>query len=101
MIRRALRMTVIVALSAIVAASVAWGALALWFDGPDSRALAGTIAAGLALISVLLAALVRPFLRGLAVAMVPVLAVAFWWASIPPSNARDCWALLCRWASPD
>ena len=34
MVRRALRLIVIVALSAIVVAGIAWGALALWFDGP-------------------------------------------------------------------
>ena len=89
MIRCALRMTVTVTLSAIVAASVVWGALALWFDGPDSRAFAGTMAVGLASISILLAALVRPFRRGLLAALLPVVAVALWWAWIPPSNTRD------------
>ena len=48
MVRRALRLIVTVALFAIVVAGVAWGALALWFDGPPSRALAGTMAGGLA-----------------------------------------------------
>ena len=91
MIRRALRMAVTVTLSGIVTASVPWGMLALWFDGPDSRALAGTMAVGLASISILLAALVRPFRRGLVAALLPVVAVALWWAWIPPSNTRD-WA---------
>ena len=49
------------------------------------------MAGGLALVSILLAALVRPFLRGLVAALLPVVAVAVWWASIPPSNTRD-WA---------
>ncbi len=89
MVRRALRVIVTVALFVIVVASVAWGALALWFDGPDSRVLAGTMAGGLALIGILLAALVRPFLRGLVAALLPVVAVALWWVSIPPSNTRD------------
>ena len=48
MVRRALRLIVTVLLSAIVVAGVAWGALALWFDGPTSRVLAGTMAGGLA-----------------------------------------------------
>jgi hypothetical protein len=73
----------------IVVAGVAWGALALWFDGPSSRVLAGTMAAGLALVSIALAALIRPFLRGLVAALLPVVVVAVWWASIPPSNTRD------------
>lgn len=89
MVRRALRLCVTVVLSVIVVAGVAWGALALWIDGPDSRVLAGTMAGGLALIAILLAAFVRPFLRGLVAALLPVVAVALWWASIPPSNTRD------------
>jgi len=38
---------------------------------------------------ILLAALVRPFLRGLVAALLPVVAVALWWVSILPSNTRD------------
>ena len=75
-------------LSAIVLAAVAWGALALWFDGPQSRVIAAAMAAGLAIVSILVAALVRPLLRGLGAALLPVVAVALWWASIPPSNSR-------------
>src|SRR5208282_5751136 len=89
MVRRAVRLIATLMLSLIVVAAVAWGALALWFDGPHSRVLAGTMAGGLALVSILLAALVRPFLRGLAVALLPVAAVVLWWTSIPPSNTRD------------
>ncbi len=99
MARRALRSIATVALSAIVVAAVAWGALALWFDGPQSRVLAGTMAGGLALASVLLTALVRPFLKGLVVALLPVIAVALWWASIPPSNTRDWTPDVARTAS--
>ena len=89
MARRALRSIATVALSAIVVVGIAWGVLALWFDGPQSRVLAGSIAGGLALASVLLTALVRPFLKGLVAALLPVIAVALWWASIPASNTRD------------
>ena len=89
MVRRAVRLIVTLTLSVIVAAAVAWGALALWFDGPQSRVLAGTMAVGLALVSILLTALVRPFLRGLVTALLPVIAIALWWTSIPPSNTRD------------
>ena len=89
MVRRALRVIVMVVLFAIVVAGIAWGALAIWFDGPPSRAVAGTMAGGLALTSILLAALIRPFRRGLVAALLPVVAVAVWWTSIPPSNTRD------------
>jgi hypothetical protein len=89
MIRRAFRVCLTVALSAVVVAGVAWSALALWLDGPDSKILAAMMAGGLALVSILLAALVRPFPKGLAVALLPIVVVAIWWGSIPPSNARD------------
>ena len=88
MVRRALRVIVMVVLFAIVVAGIAWGALAIWFDGPPSRAVAGTMAGGLTLSSTLLAALVRPLRRGLVAALLPLVAVAVWWASIPPSNMR-------------
>jgi Domain of unknown function (DUF4105) len=89
MVRGAVRLIATVALSAIVVAGIAWGALALWFDGPQSRLLAGTMAGGMALVSLLLAIVVRPRLRGLAVALLPVVTVALWWTSIPPSNTRN------------
>jgi hypothetical protein len=89
MIRRVLRLIVAVVFSALVLACVAWGMLALWFDGPHSRVLAATLCVAMGLTSVLLAALVRPFLRGLLAAILPVVLVALWWASIAPSNSRD------------
>jgi len=89
MVRRAVRLIGTLALSVIVVVGIAWGVLALWFDGPQSRVLAGTMAGGLALVSIALAALVRPFLRGLVAALLPLVAVAVWWASIPASNIRD------------
>jgi uncharacterized protein DUF4105 len=91
MVRRAIRLIGTLGLSVIVVAGVPWGTMALWFDGPQSWVLAGTMAGGFALASILLAAIVRPFRRGLAVALLPVAAVALWWTSIPPSNTRD-WA---------
>ena len=89
MVSRIARVTLTVLLAVIVAAGVTWSALALWFDGPASRWLAGSIAAGLALLSIFLAARVRPLLKGLIVALLPVMAVVVWWVSIPPSNTRD------------
>jgi Domain of unknown function (DUF4105) len=91
MVRRAVRLIATLALSVVVVVGLSWGAMALWFDGAQSRVLAGIMAGGLALVSILLAGVVRPFLRGLAVALLPVAAVALWWTSIPPSNTRD-WA---------
>ncbi len=87
-VRRAARLVATLTLSAIVLAAVAWGALALWFDGSQSRVIAAAMAAGLAIVSILVAALIRPLLRGLGAALLPVVAVALWWASIPPSNSR-------------
>ncbi len=89
MVRRSLRLIVTVLLSVIVIAGVAWGALAVWFDGPQLRVVAGALGGGLVLASCALAVLVRPFLRGLVAALLPVVAVAVWWASIPASNTRD------------
>ncbi len=71
MVRRAVRLIATLVLSAIVVAGVAWGAMALWFDGPQSRVLAGTMAAGLVLVSILVGCIRSAFLertRGCAVA---------------------------------
>src|SRR5271155_3505631 len=89
MVRRAARIVATLILSVIVIAAVAWAAMALWFDGPHSRLLAGMLAGALILASVTLAALVRPLLRGLVVALMPVVLVALWWTAIPPSNTRN------------
>ncbi len=73
----------------LVMPAVAWGALALWFDGSASPAVAAGLAAGFALISLSMLVLVRPLYRGMAAALIPVVIVAFWWMSIAPSNNRD------------
>jgi len=68
---------------------VAWGALALWFDGPAERWLAGVLAGGFAVGCVAILAIVRPFRRA-ALAMLLALGVVIaWWLTIPPSNDRD------------
>jgi len=87
--RRALRILATIALSMLVALGVAWATLALWLDGPQSAPLAGTLALGLVIVIVLSLALIRPLLGGLAVAIFPIVIVALWWTSIPPSNSRD------------
>jgi hypothetical protein len=88
-VRRALRLIGTAVLSAIVVAAVAWGALALWFDGPTSRVLTATLCGAMGFTSLLLIARIRPFLRGLLAALVPVVFVALWWGSIAPSNSRN------------
>jgi hypothetical protein len=89
MVRHSVRVLATLMFSAIVIAGVAWGAMALWIDGPQSRVLAGMLAGSLTIVSVLSIALVRPFARGLAAAILPVVAVALWWTFIPASNTRD------------
>jgi hypothetical protein len=74
---------------AVVVLAVAWGVLALWFDGSVSRVFAGGLAAALAVICISMVALIRPLYRGAIAALIPVVIVAFWWMSIPPSNTRD------------
>ena len=91
MVRRAARLLATLMLLVVVAAAVAWAALALWIDGPSSRVIAKLLVAALVLVSIALAALVRPLLRGLVVALFPAIVVALWWTSVPPSNTRD-WA---------
>jgi len=87
--RRAVRILATIVLSMLVAIGVAWATLALWLDGPQSAPLAGTLALGLILAIVLSLALIRPLLRGLAISVLPIVIVALWWSSIPPSNTRD------------
>jgi hypothetical protein len=91
MFRRVVRVIATLMLSVIVAAAVAWAAMAIWIDGPHWRVIAAPMAAGLVVVCVVLAALVRPLLRGLVVALFPVIIVALWWTAIPASNSRD-WA---------
>jgi hypothetical protein len=68
---------------------VAWAAAALWFDGPSSRALAGTLAAVFVLLCATLYVRVRPTLRAALFVAAGVAGVAAWWLQIPPSNTRD------------
>jgi hypothetical protein len=78
-------------MAAMVTLGNAWSILALWLDGPSSRAAAATLALATALGSIALTASIRPLQRGLIAAMIPVMAVGLWWSSLAPSNDRD-WA---------
>ncbi len=64
----------------------AWGAAALWIDGPSPRAFAGVLAAGF-----LIASLVLPQLsgRGVVAALALWAGLLGWWFAIPPSNGRN------------
>jgi hypothetical protein len=87
--RRAPRLLATIVLSILVALGLAWATLALWLDGPQSRALAGMLVVGLVLVIVLSLALIRPLLRGLTISLLPIVAVVLWWTSIAPSNNRN------------
>jgi len=76
-------------LALLLLPGIAWAAAALWFDGPSSRALAGTLALGFALGSVVLFFAVRPPWRAALLVGLGIAAVAAWWLRIPPSNDRD------------
>jgi len=82
-----------VALGLVIAPSLllafAWAGLALWFDGPASRPLAGLLAGGLLAVVVAIVGTVRPVRRGLVIAGVLWLLVLGWWLSIAPRNDRD------------
>src|SRR6202790_1220858 len=96
---RAVRLIATLMLSVMVVVAVAWAAIAIWIDGPHSRVLAAPLAAGLVIVSITLAAIVRPLLRGLALALFPVIVVALWWTAIPASNTRDWTPDVARTAS--
>jgi hypothetical protein len=69
--------------------AVAWGAAALWFDGPAARWTAGGLAAGFALSSLTVLLRVRPYRWAMLIVLVAVAAVLGWWLLLPPSNDRD------------
>jgi len=89
MFGKVLRSIAIVVSSSIVLAVIAWASFALWFDGPRSRMLAGTLCAAISLTSLFMAVRIRPYSRGLLAAVLPSAAVGVWWMSIGPSNLRD------------
>ena len=69
--------------------ATAWGAAALWIDGPASRPLAAALALGFTALAVVLPVILRPRWRG-ELARAALFAVTLaWWLSIEPSNDRD------------
>jgi Domain of unknown function (DUF4105) len=83
-------------IGAILFLAIAWGAAALWIDGPSSRWLAGLLAAAYVALSLALVIRVRMFRGGALAALVPFAAVLAWWLSIPASNDRDWMADVAR-----
>ena len=68
---------------------VAWGAAALWFDGPVSRPLAAALAAGFALANAAILFAVRPWRRSVLWIALAIALVVAWWQRIPPRNDRE------------
>jgi hypothetical protein len=68
---------------------LAWCVAALWFDGPESRPLAGGLAAIVGVGSLASLALMRPRRVGVGIAVAVCLAVVAWWNVIPARNDRD------------
>jgi hypothetical protein len=75
---------------------IIWGALALWFDGPPARWLAGTLSAGFAAGCLALLIRLRPFSRAVLIVGVILLAMATWWNLILPRNDRDWYPDVAR-----
>jgi hypothetical protein len=89
MMMRRLRMTAGVLLTPPLLLAVAWGAAALWFDGPADRRAAGTLAAAFALGCLALLLRLRPWRRAILAVLALFAMVLGWWLAIPPSNDRD------------
>jgi hypothetical protein len=78
-----------IAVSLVLAVAILWAAAALWIDGPESRALAGTLAGGLVLMAVVAAVLVRPWWRAAVAVFAPFAIALAWWLTRAPSNDRN------------
>jgi hypothetical protein len=78
-----------IALSLVLVIAILWAAAAVWIDGPQSRALAVTLAGGLVLIAVITALLVRPWRRAALAVLLLFALVLGWWVMLAPSNERD------------
>ncbi|TMB56956.1 MAG: DUF4105 domain-containing protein [Deltaproteobacteria bacterium] len=67
---RWLRGALLVPLAIVLAGALGWAGLALWFDGPAARPLAGALAAGVVVGVLALLILVRPMRRALGAVLV-------------------------------
>jgi hypothetical protein len=84
-----LRIALAILTAPFVVLAVGWASLALWFDGPSWRPLAGLLAGSFVAAAVALVAFVRPMRRSLALLAVLWFVVLIWWLSVAPSNRRD------------
>lgn len=85
MVSRLARASAGVAIDGLLVGAGAWGALALWFDGPEGRLAAGLLASGF--VAGLLGLRLAPRGRGLSLGWIA--ALALWWLTIQPRNDRD------------
>jgi hypothetical protein len=82
------RLAVIAALP-IGLLAIAWGAAALWIDGPGGPALRAGLALGYIALSGALAFALRPRVRAVFATLALFAVVLVWWLSLAPSNDRE------------
>lgn len=83
-------------LGLLLVVGIAWGALALWFDGPADRWLAGLLSTGWVAVCLMVLITVRPPVYALAAVAMAFLVLLGWWLSIPPDNDRDWYPDVAR-----
>jgi hypothetical protein len=84
-----MRMALVILSAPLLLALIAWGAAALWFDGPTSRPLAALAAAVFVVAALTLLIGMRPRWHGL-LAFAGLFAVLLaWWLSLAPRNDRN------------
>ena len=83
-------------LALVLLAGIGWGALALWFDGPVDRWLAGLLSAGWVAACLVALVTVRPPAYALVTVTLAFLILLGWWFSIPPRNNRDWYPDVAR-----
>ncbi len=66
-----------------------WSAACLWFDGPESRLIAGVLASAFIVYTLVVTSLVRPLWRMWSAFGVLFLIVQFWWLGIEARNDRE------------
>ncbi len=76
--------------------TTAWGAAALWFDGPTARWAAGTLAVLYGVLYITLQVFVWRSPRWRLTGILPFALVLGWWLSIPASNDRDWYPDVAR-----
>ena len=87
--KRCVRIVLVGLMSIVIVLFSAWSSMALWFDGPSARWLAGTLAGAYGAGMLLAWLLVRPYRRALLVWLTSTGLVLAWWLSIPPRNDRN------------